>query len=267
MPSNKAPPSLRILLPLPERKSSGDSFDTGEVARRWEVKTRLKHIAGPRKEALVAFRQAMLHAPTAIKVLGPMGANVKGSREINLGFDRTARVSPFIRTDDLMRAALSIESLSDTAFGDLEAMALFLCPLLGVVTPKERIPDYRCPIAANLPGIGSLHFHWRRPVSMTLDRLTRGIQVVSFLPRRLLALWAPRTDSVVSVKFSRRMRGRLQGESAAMPRLTGECLRWICEGRAGDMPRLRNFVSSNGHSLDSAASKTTTEGHVLHFVR
>ncbi len=267
MPSNHALPSLRILLPLPEYKSGETTLVNREVHRRWEVTTRLKHIAAPRREALAAFRQAMLHPATALKVLGPMGADVQGSRAVNLGFDRTPRVSPFLRTDPLMRSAMSFDTLGAAAYADLEGSVLFVCPLLGVVTPKERIPDYRCPIAADLPGIGSLHFHWRGPVSTTLDRLTRGIPVVSFLPRRLAALWVTAPSTQMTIRFSRRTRAGLVGESAAAPRLTGECLRWMANGRVGDLSHLQKFVSTSGHRHANSAGGPSAGDAVLHFVR
>lgn len=267
MPLTHAPPSLRILLPLPEHKSGETTPASREVSRRWEVTTRLKHIAAPRREALAAFRQAMLHPATALKVLGPIGADVSGSRAVNLGFDRTPRVSPFLRTDPLMRSAMSLETMGTAAIAELECSVLFVCPLLGVVTPRERIPDYRCPIAADLPGIGSLHFHWRGPVSTTLDRLTRGLPVVSFLPRRLAALWVTAPSTQMTIRFSRRTPAGLVGESAAAPRLTGECLRWMANGRAGDVKHLQNFVSTNGHRHANSTSGSSLGDVVLHFVR
>ncbi len=268
MPPRKEPP-LRVLLQLPELKSPVD--DATRVGRPtgWSVMTRLQAIRETRELVLDAFKTAMQNPNLAMRALGTVGAALNESRKINLRFDHAPRGTPWESLDPLCRASLAWEGLGDRGRDWLDERALFLCPLLGVVTAMERIPDYRCPPGAKLPEIGSVHRFWKAAVSSTLNRLTKHENVVSFLPKRMNALWdaddTPRDVRVV--RFARRDRGTLNGETAAVPRLTGEALRWLVAGGTPSMERLRDFTSSLGHRHDPSLAAEESGYPLMVFVR
>lgn len=260
---------LRLLLQLPELKSPvGDAVRPGR-APGWTVLSRLQTIREARESVLDAFRLAMQNPNTAMRALGTVGIDLQESRRINLAFEWAARFAPWHTLDPLFRGALALDGLGDRSRGWLDEQALFLCPLLGVVTPAERIPDFRCPPGAKLPEVGSIHRFWKEPVSSTLNRLTKGESVVSFLPKRMNALWdqdgAPRDVRVV--RFARRDRGRMNGETAAVPRLTGECVRWIATATSPSIDRLRTFHSSMGHRYDPSVEAEESGFPLMVFVR
>jgi hypothetical protein len=83
------------------------------------------------------------------------------------------------------------------------------------------------------------------------------------------ALWdqdgAPRDVRVV--RFARRDRGRMNGETAAVPRLTGECVRWIATATSPSIDRLRTFHSSMGHRYDPSVEAEESGFPLMVFVR
>jgi cytoplasmic iron level regulating protein YaaA (DUF328/UPF0246 family) len=221
-----------------------------------------KVILQKRLEVLQAFRVGMTAARDAQEILGLTGGPFQEALAVNRAFETSPLASVVDRNGDAFSKTLGQPPLSASARRSLAREVYFICPLLGVLRGDDLVPDYRCPVGANLPRIGSLHRFWKVPVSATLNRLLKGAQVFSFLPARLSALWEPdgREAGITAIRFSRKSEDSCCGETAAVPRLSAEAVRFILENdvrSAGDMMK---FKSSAGHSY--SAVRSTDRGRV-----
>ncbi len=210
-----------------------------------------------------------MNGPQALKVLCLSGAPFQAALRINRDFDRCNLATALERNSASFCDVLAVDTLAAEARRRLERQLLFICPLLGLVGPSDLVPDYRCPIGARLPGVGSLHKFWKQPMTETLNRLCRDRIVVSFLPARLRALWEPdgRCLQIVTMRFYRHDSENVVGETAAVPRLTAEAVKFITEQDARTIADLTRFHSSDGHSYCAAHSETSDEVRHLSFVR
>jgi uncharacterized protein len=261
--------ALRILLPLSEKKKAGGregaAMATAKAASLWKFRT----LGASRKKALEAFRAAMANNASALKVLGMKAGAFKEAYVINRALDRSRLTNVLERSNGTFAATLRPKDLPERLRRKLDEKLLFVCPLLGVLSPKDRVPDYRCPEGAKLPGVGSLHKHWKPEVTKFLNRVLRRRHVLNLLPTRLAALWEPDggAASIVSVRFGRFVGVKIRGETAATPKLTGEALRFAIENGVEDPIGLTKFKSSLGHSFSAAHSVVDGPVRVMWFVR
>jgi hypothetical protein len=227
-----------------------------------------KQILQKRTEALHAFRTGMTAGRDAQVILGLKGKPFQDALAINRAIETSALAPVLERSAHAFVGPLSVPPLSPAAQRRLARDVLFLCPLLGVLRPDDLVPDYRCPVGAHLPSIGSLHGHWKAPVTATLNRLLKGALVFSFLPARLSALWKPdgREAGIVVIRFSRLCDGRRVGETAAMPRLSAEALRFILENDVRQSSDLAAFRSSHGHAFSAGHGQSRGGVSCLEFV-
>lgn len=260
---------LRILVPLADRKKPGGrdgaTLATRRPANLWKYRT----LAEARAAALDAFRAAMAQSGTALKVLGLSGEAFRDAHAINRAFDRSKLATTLERSNGTFAESLMAAAMPAADRGRLVKSLLFVCPLFGVLGPDDLVPDYRCPEGAKLPGVGSLHKHWKPEVSKFFNRVLRGSHVLSFLPTRLSALWEPDggAASVSAVAFARYVGDRLRGETAAAPGLAGEALRFVVERDVRTPQEFAKFRSSLGHTFSAAHSECDGAFRVMRFVR
>ena len=221
-----------------------------------------------RTEALQAFLIAMNSGREAQAVLGLSGQPFQDALAINRGFESTCLAHVLERCPQAFVAALTKPPLSAVAGRKLNHDVLFVCPLLGLLRADDQVPDYRCPVGAQLPKIGSLHQFWKETVTAALNRLLKGAQVFSFLPARLSALWEPdgREGGITVVRFSKLSGSRCAGETASVPRLSGEALRYILENEVESGSELVRFRSSRGHAYSASHSEDAGPVRHLNFV-
>lgn len=259
---------VRILLPFAECKLSGGRKGTTLKTRHGALNGCFKPILKRRLEAVQAFRSAMNGGREAHNVMGLTGAPFQEALAINRGFDTTPLATALERNGRAFVTALTMPALSASAQRRLNADVLFVCPLLGLLRPDDLVPDYRCPVGADLPKIGSLHRFWKEAVTKALNRILKGAHVFSFLPTRLSALWEPdgREAGISVLRFSRKSGDRCVGETAAVPRLSGEALRHILENEARTTADLLRFRSSQGHAYSAVHSEQRGSVRCLTFV-
>ncbi|HYC77484.1 MAG TPA: peroxide stress protein YaaA [Planctomycetota bacterium] len=263
------PSALRILLPLADRKKPGGRDGTCCDHKRLAARLAYKTIGAPRRAALDGFQKAMASGSDALKVLGLQGAAFREAYAVNRALERCNLATALERNNGAFADTLEPAALPPAAKTRLERAVLFVCPLLGVLAADDPIPDYRCPEGAKLPGIGSLHRHWKPEVTKLLNRLLKRKRVLSFLPTRLSALWAPDggASEIVCVRFARYGGDRLTGETAATPGLVGEAVRYVIEKEVARPSELARFKSSLGHTYSAAHSETVGRLTVMRFVR
>jgi hypothetical protein len=258
---------VRILLPFAECKVPGGR--KGATLKNHSLLNGcLKPLMLKRVEALQAFRSAMNGGREAQAVLGLSGAPFQEALAINRGFECSCLAPVLERSPHAFVGALARPTLSAGARRKLERDVLFICPLLGLLRADDQVPDYRCPVGAHLPKIGSLHRFWKATVTASLHRLLKGAHVFSFLPARLGALWEPdgREASITVLRFSRLSGGRCVGETASVPRLSGEAVRYILETEARSATDVTRFKSSDGHAYSATQSEDEAPVRSLTFV-
>jgi cytoplasmic iron level regulating protein YaaA (DUF328/UPF0246 family) len=259
---------VRILLPFTECKVPGGRKGESLKTRRGALARSFKQILGNRLEALQAFRVAMNGGREAHAILGLTGKPFQEALAVNRGLDTSCLATVIERNGHAFASALMEPALSAGAKRRLDHEVVFVCPLLGVLKPGDLVPDYRCPVGANLPKIGSLHRFWKTAVTSTLNRLLKGAQVYSFLPARLSALWKPdgREAGIVVLKFSRMANDRCVAETAAVPRLSGEALRFLLDHDSRAPADLLRFKSGQGHAYSAVHSDDRGRVRCLNFV-
>ena len=259
---------VRILLPFAECKLPGGKKGATLKTRHGALNWCFKPILKKRLEAVQAFRSAMNGGREAHNVLGLAGPPFQEALAINRGFDTTPLAPVLERNGRVFFASLLTHPLSAAAQRRLKADVIFVCPLLGLLRPDDLVPDYRCPVGADLPKVGSLHRFWKEAVTAALNRILKGAQVFSFLPTRLSALWEPdgREAGISVLRFSRKSGDRCVGETAAVPRLSGEALRHILENEARTATDLLRFRSSQGHAYSAVHSEQRGSIRCLNFV-
>jgi cytoplasmic iron level regulating protein YaaA (DUF328/UPF0246 family) len=236
--------------------------------RHGALDTGCKQIHQKRIEALQAFRVAMNGGREAQAVLGLTGRPFQEALAVNRGFDTSTLAPVLQRNGRAFAGALASPPLAPAAQRRLNRDVLFVCPLLGLLRPDDLVPDYRCPAGANVPPIGSLHHFWKGPVTAALNRVLKGAQVFSFLPARLGALWKPdgREAGITMLRFSRISGDRCVGETAAVPRLSAEALRFILESDARTPADVMRFKSTQGHAYSALQSAERDGVRCLNFV-
>lgn len=254
-------PSMRILVPTSERKNRGGTLG----CRFHEVQSDRNHnrfvsLTRPRRIAIQALVESVNGHGHAEQVLRRSGARLETAQSINLQISCSSVMPAIERESGPLFAALDHKSLDPKSRALFERSALLFCPLMGVLAPSDQVPDYRCPVGAQIPGWGSLHRFWKPALKPVLDRACRGRHVISLLPGRLSALWAPSPGvaSYTTVQFLQKsVSGRVRPEHAGHGGLSGELIRFLVS-QGGRAESLRKFKSSQGHVYSEASS--TEEG-------
>jgi hypothetical protein len=256
---------VRIILPLAECKTPGGRKGATFETRHGALNGSSKPMVLMQAEALQAFQNAMKAGREAQAVLGLSGQPFQEALAINRCVASTSLTSVLERCPHAFVAAVTKPPLSAAAGRKLHHDVLFVCPLLGLLRPDDQVPDYRCPAGAQLSRFGSLHRFWKAAVTAALNRILKGAQVFSFLPTRLGALWKPdgREAGITVVRFSRLSGSRCVAETASVPRLSGEAVRYILENDVRSGSDLVRFRSSNGHAY--RASHSRDDGPVRHL--
>ncbi len=245
----------RFLIPSSERKLAGGSrlFSFSE-AQGERATNRFPSLVEPREEVVTAFLHAVNGAGHGKEVLRLHGAALKEACSTNLKL-RTAPTTPVIeREGGPLFQVLKSEPLKPKAKQRMRDDVLVVCPLFGLLGVRDMVPEYRCPIGAQIPEFGSVHAWWKERLPPLLERLCRGRRVFTFLPARLQALWdAPSSPKeVVGFAFERKgASGKIHPESAGSGRLSGEVLRHMLDNGIDDPRDLEGFETSEGHRFHS----------------
>lgn len=88
--------------------------------------------------------------------------------------------------------ALDLATLPPAAERLARRSVLVSSGLWGAVRLTDRIPPYRCPIGARLPGIGALSAYWRRALAEAMATAAGTGPVLDLRSGAYAATWAPR---------------------------------------------------------------------------
>jgi cytoplasmic iron level regulating protein YaaA (DUF328/UPF0246 family) len=250
--------SLRILVPSSERKATGGSrMYTFAEAQEERDSNRFPSLVKHRSRAVDAFLSAINGHGHGKEVLGLDGAVLDRAIRTNLAFHRNPVLPVIERENGPLFRALRAHDLPEELQRRIKREVLVICPLLGVLAASDLVPEYRCPVGAQIPELGSLHSFWKPTVTASLNRLCRGRRVLSFLTGRLSALWERPLGAaeLAHVSFVRRRGGRIRPENAGAGALAGHLVRHVIENGVSDTAELVSYCSPRGHRYSAELSQ------------
>jgi len=106
---------------------------------------------------------------------------------------REAATAPAARIyTGVLYEALDLASLPPSAERLARRCVLVSSGLWGAVRLTDRIPPYRCPVGARLPGIGALSAYWRRALAPAMVAAAGDGPVLDLRSGAYAATWTPR---------------------------------------------------------------------------
>jgi uncharacterized protein len=171
-----------ILLPPSEGKAAaraGRPLDPGGLSRP-EL--------NPFRERAVDALAALCADPDAARAALGLGPTQHDEVLRNARI-RTAPTLPASRLyTGVLYEALDLASLPASARRLAQRWILVFSGLWGVLRLTDRVPPYRCPVGASLPGVGALAGFWRRAFPSAFD--TTG-PILDLRSGAYGAMWAP----------------------------------------------------------------------------
>lgn len=184
---------MLILLPPSEGKTSpgsGAPLDLDSLL--------FPTLAGERRTVLGTLTTASA-LPDALSVLG-VGASLEDEVRANVDVLEAYAAPGHQVYSGVLFEALDYATLSDGARTRARKDALVFSGLFGATALGDRIPAYRLPITAKLPGLGGLAAWWKPRIGPELDELAEhtGV-VVDCRSGGYAALWRAPAQTAVTV--------------------------------------------------------------------
>ncbi|MDM4718302.1 peroxide stress protein YaaA [Micromonospora sp. WMMA1363] len=179
---------MLILLPPSEGKA-----DTGSGRRLDLARLTLPDLTPAREEVLTALVAlcAAGDEEDALTALG-LSPGQRGELRRNARLREAATAPAERRYTGVLYEALDLASLPPAALRAARRTILISSGLWGAVRLTDRIPPYRCPIGARLPGVGALSAYWRRALAPAMAAAAGNGPVLDLRSGGYAATWAPR---------------------------------------------------------------------------
>ncbi|WP_446219607.1 peroxide stress protein YaaA [Micromonospora sp. IBHARD004] len=190
---------MLILLPPSEGKA-----DAGTGRRLDPSRLSLPELTGARQEVLTAL-VALCAGPDEAAARAALGLSEGQRGELRRNARlREAATAPAGRIyTGVLYEALDLATLPPAAERAARRSVLISSGLWGAVRLTDRIPPYRCPIGARLPGVGALSAYWRRALGPATAAAAGAGPVLDLRSGAYAATWAPRgelADRTVTVR-------------------------------------------------------------------
>ncbi|MEU4778215.1 peroxide stress protein YaaA [Micromonospora sp. NPDC023633] len=190
---------MLILLPPSEGKA-----DAGTGRRLDLARLSLPELTGAREEVLTALvaLSADGDEEAARAALG-LSEGQRGELRRNARLRAAATAPAGSVYTGVLYEALGLATLPATAQRAARRSVLISSGLWGAVRLTDRIPPYRCPIGARLPGVGALSAYWRRALAPAMATAAGDGPVLDLRSGAYAATWAPRgevADRTVTVR-------------------------------------------------------------------
>jgi cytoplasmic iron level regulating protein YaaA (DUF328/UPF0246 family) len=190
------------------------------------------------REELLDALAAVSARPDAVARLG-VGASLADEVERNRRL-REVPAAPASRVySGVLYDALGLASLPAPARRRAASRLVVVSALWGALRPGDRVPPYRLPICADLPGTGGLAGFWRPRLAPVLDGAADGRLVVDCRSSSYAGLWRPRgaaAELTVAVRVLREVDGRRSVVSHMAKQTRGLVVRHLL-ARGGRDPR------------------------------
>jgi uncharacterized protein len=148
--------------------------------------------------------------------------------------------------------ALGLDTLDPAARRLANRSVLVFSGLWGVLKLADRVPPYKCPVGANLPGVGGLTSFWRAPLA---EALAPSGVVLDLRSGAYAALWQPPVQRTVAVRVLEERDGRRTVVSHFNKATKGRMVRDLLS--AGASPRspaaLSGVLGDLGYTVETPA--------------
>ena len=179
---------MLILLPPSEGKA-----DAGTGRRLDPSRLSLPELTAAREEVLDALIALSADEAAARAALG-LSEGQRGELRRNARL-RQAATAPAGRIyTGVLYEALDLATLPPVAERLARRSVLISSGLWGAVRLTDRIPPYRCPIGAKLPGVGALSAYWRRALAPAMAAAAGDRPVLDLRSGAYAATWTPRGE-------------------------------------------------------------------------
>ncbi|PZG01442.1 peroxide stress protein YaaA [Micromonospora deserti] len=179
---------MLILLPPSEGKA-----DAGTGRRLDLSRLSLPELTGAREEVLAALVALCAGGDeeAARSALG-LSEGQRGELRRNARLREAASTPAGRLYTGVLYEALDLDSLPPAAQRAARRSVLISSGLWGAVRLTDRIPPYRCPIGAKLPGVGALAAWWRRALAPAMTAAAGDGPVLDLRSGAYAATWTPR---------------------------------------------------------------------------
>ncbi|MGC5030599.1 peroxide stress protein YaaA [Micromonospora sp. DT229] len=178
---------MLILLPPSEGKA-----EVGAGRRLDLARLSLPELNPIREQVLAALlRLSDGPAEAALTALG-LGAGQHGELRRNARLERAATAPAGRIYTGVLYEALDLATLPPAAHRAAARQVLISSGLWGAVRIGDRIPPYRCPIGARLPGVGALPALWRPALGPALTSAAGTRPVLDLRSGAYATAWTPR---------------------------------------------------------------------------
>ncbi|SCL48505.1 hypothetical protein GA0070606_1319 [Micromonospora citrea] len=179
-----------VLLPPSEGKA-----DAGTGRRLDLARLSLPELTGAREEVLAALMALSEGGDEAAarEALG-LSEGQRGELRRNARLRVAATAPAGGLYTGVLYEALDLASLPPAAQRAARRSVLISSGLWGAVRLTDRIPPYRCPIGARLPGVGALSAYWRRALGPAMEAAAGAGPVLDLRSGAYAATWVPRGE-------------------------------------------------------------------------
>ncbi|MEV1328671.1 peroxide stress protein YaaA [Micromonospora costi] len=181
---------MLILLPPSEGKA-----DAGTGRRLDLARLSMPELTPAREEVLAAL-VALCDGPDEAAARAALGLSEGQRDELrrNARLTRAATAPAARLYTGVLYEALDLATLPPAAMRAARRSVLISSGLWGVVRLTDRIPPYRCPIGAKLPGPGALSAYWRRALGPAMTAAAGGRPVLDLRSGAYAATWTPQGE-------------------------------------------------------------------------
>lgn len=247
-------PAVLILLPPSEGKAGqgdGPPLDLGRLS---------SPALNPVRELLVdRLVELCADEETAAKAL-----KLPGTQRHYVQANRALRTAPTLAAWELYNGVLYERlGLGDLPDGE---QVLIASPLWGLLRPSDRIPPYRMPMSAKLPGTEGLAKLWRPAVAEVLG--ARDELIVDLRSGAYAQVWGPK-DRGVSVRVFKEDADGKRSVVTHMAKATrGEVARALLAGgaRPESAADLGDFLAAQGWKVELSEPATRSKPWLLDIV-
>lgn len=125
--------------------------------------------------------------------------------------------------------ALGLPTLDPVARRRANRRILVISALFGALRLTDRVPAYRLSMAVNLPGVGPLAAHWRRPLSESMEAVIGPGLIIDCRSSTYAAAWVPPRHSP---QASRWVQVHVPGATHMAKHTRGLVARALCQSAA-----------------------------------
>jgi cytoplasmic iron level regulating protein YaaA (DUF328/UPF0246 family) len=258
------PPAMPlILLPPSEGKASGGHGPP------WVPGSMAIDLDAGRERVLRALATAMRRSEAErSRLLGVKGEALAVATAANRNVREAPTMPAIERYTGVLYDAIDPRTLPATHRRRLDASAMIVSGLWGLVTPRDPLPDYKLKMGGRLGRLGRLSTWWRLDLSARLAEASSGRTIWNLLPNEHAAAWrAPDGVHQWSVRFLEPGRdGSLTAVSHWNKLLKGALVRFLVANPAAGPEELASWEHPMGFRYDPSRDAEPRGITMLTFV-